>query len=401
MRRPRAFHYVIGVALALSAALPAQAELTEATALARGMAQPQLRSLFEARLEQAAGERRAAGRWQNPEIEYSQEHLNLPSGRSEETTWWLRQRLPLAGSKGLERDAAGMAQEAARARVNLEQRQWRARIRERFHDALAAQLRVEQLAEHHRRLQRIATMIDLRVEQGDASRYDSLRMARELAHAQSALTEARARQQAERAQLFSLVGGDPRPVNGTLLPPAATGSDPSLEQHPQLTMLTALKQSAALSARAARRAAWPDVSIGIGRKTLHEDDYSADGNAFALSVEIPLFNRSQGEAARGQGQAREYVADHALTRNRLHAQRSALLTTLAAQRESARGLQQVATRGEGSLGAVAEASYEAGELGVMELLDAWQTELETRLDYLDTARAARATWIQLQKLEGQ
>jgi cobalt-zinc-cadmium efflux system outer membrane protein len=226
-------------------------------------------------------------------------------------------------------------------------------------------------------------------------------MGQELARARSALAEARARQQAERAQLFALIGGDPETLGGALLPPAAERGDPDLEQHPQLQMLAALEQSATLSARAARRAAWPEVSLGIGRKTLDEDDYSADGNAVALSVEIPLFDRGQGEAGRARGRVHEYVADHALTRTRLRAQRSALQTTLAAQRESARGLRQVMTRGEGSLGDLAESSYGAGELGVMELLDAWRTELETRLQYLDTARAARATLIQLQNLEGQ
>jgi len=380
---------------------PARAALTEASAIERGMAQPRVRALLEARLEQAEGERLTAGRWENPEVEYSQENLDLPSGRSEETTWWLRQRLPLSGSKGLERDAAGMALEAARARVDLERRQWRARIRTRFHDALAARIRVEHLADHHRRLQRVATMIEQRVARGDAARYDSLRMGQELARARSALAEARARQQTERAQLFALIGGDPETLDGALLPPAAERGDPDLEQHPQLQRLAALGQSASLHARAARRAAWPEVSLGIGRKTLDEDDYSADGNAVALSVEIPLFDRSQGEAGRARGRVHEYVADHALTRTRLRAQRSALQTTLAAQRESARGLRQVMTRGEGSLGDLAESSYGAGELGVMELLDAWRTELETRLQYLDTARAARATLIQLQNLEGQ
>ena len=398
MKAPRFLLYVIAVLLTPP---PAQAALTEAATIERGMAQPRVRALLEARVEQAEGERRTAGRWENPEVEYSQENLDLPSGRSEETIWWLRQRLPLSGSKGLERDAAGMELEAARARVDLERRQWRARIRTQFHDALAARIRVEHLADHHRRLQRVATMIEQRVARGDAARYDSLRMGQELARARGALAEARARQQAERAQLFALIGGDPETLDGALLPPAAERGDPDLEQHPQLQMLTALEQSASLSARAARRAAWPEVSLGIGRKSLDEDDLSADGSTVALSLEIPLFDRSQGEAGRAQGRVHEYVADHALTRTRLRAQRSALQTTLAAQRESARGLRQVMTRGEGSLGDLAESSYEAGELGVMELLDAWRTELETRLQYLDTARAARATLIQLQNLEGQ
>lgn len=129
----------------LLAQLPAQAGLSEAAAIERGMAQPRVRALLEARLEQAEGERRTAGRWENPEVEYSQENLGLPSGRSEESIWWLRQRLHLSGSKRLERDAATRARDAARARVAMDRRQWRTRIRQRFHDALAARIRVKYL----------------------------------------------------------------------------------------------------------------------------------------------------------------------------------------------------------------------------------------------------------------
>lgn len=390
--------YALGVLLAPSLA---HAEFTETTALERGMNHPQIQSLFEAQLDQAEGERLGAGRWDNPEIEYSRESLDLRSGQSEETTWWVRQRLDLAGSKGLERDAAAMTQEAAKTRGVMERRQWRRRIRAHFYDALAAQIRAQALTEHSQRLQRMATVIEQRVAQGDASRYDSLRMNQERTRAQSAATEAQAEQRAQQEQLFSLVGGDLERLGGALLPPTVELDALPLEQHPELKMLKALEQSATLKAKAARRAAWPELSLGVGRKTLDEGGYSAEGNAIALSVEIPLFDRSEGDAQRARGLAHEYAADHALTHNRLRAQHRALLLTLAAQRESAQELRRAMNTGEDSLSAIAEASYQAGELSVMELVDAYRTELDTRLQYIDSARAARTTFIQLQQLEGQ
>lgn len=390
---------------ALLAHPQAHAELSELIALERGMNQPHIQRLLKAQLDQAEGERDSAGRWDNPEIEYSQENLDLVSGRSEETTWWLRQRLNIAGSKGLERDAATMALQAAEAAAVLESRQWRTRIREQFYAALAAQTQAEVLNDHRRRLQQIATMIEQRVAQGDASRYDSLRMAQELARAEAAFAESQAGQQAARQRLFSLVGGAPDVLTGALLPPAVKhemrGLDQALEQHPQLQMLAALEQSASLSAKAARREAWPEVSVGVGRKTLDEGGYSAEGNAVSLSLEIPLFDRNQGEVRTAQSLAHEYAANYALTRSRLRSQLQALQTTLAAQRESAQALREAATRGEDSLSTIAEASYQAGELGIMELLDAYRTELDTWLQYIDSARAARATFIQLQQVEGQ
>lgn len=51
--------------------------------------------------------------------------------------------------------------------------------------------------------------------------------------------------------------------------------------------------------------------------------------------------------------------------------------------------------------AMADAIYQAGELSVMELLDAYRTELETWQQSIDSAQAARTTFIQLQQLEKQ
>lgn len=411
---------MICMAIALLANPAAHAALDELTTIERGIAQPHIQALFDAQLDYAKGEQQAAGRWENPEVEYSQEHLDLLSGRSEETTWWLRQKLNIAGTKGMERDAAAAALQAAEAQVALRRRQLQAQIREQFYAALAAQIQADSLANHHDRLQRIATFIEQRVAQGDASRYDSLRIAQELARAQSAYAQSRAEQQAEHHKLFSLVGGEPATLSGELLPPAAHINEVSfqqslgqglheqhslkqhlLEHHPQLQMLAALERSASLSARAARREAWPEVSIGVGRKTLDEPGFSAEGDAVALSVEIPLFDRSRGKVRRADALAHEYAADYTSTRNRLNAQLQTLLTTLAAQHGSAEALRQVSTAGENSLSTIAEASYQAGELSIMELVDAYRTELDTWQRYIDSARAARITFIQIQQLEGK
>lgn len=396
------------VCLSLFAGLQANstsAQLTEASAIERGMGQVSVEELFDARLDQARGAQDSAGRWANPEVEYSRENIDLPSGRSEESTWSLKQRLNIAGVKGIERDAAAQGLEANEAKVSLQRRQWHAQIRAQFYASLAAQMRAEVLANHRRRLEQVALMIEQRVDEGDASRYDQLRIAQEVARAQSLYGEAKAKQQSEHQQLFALIGGTPATLTGDLLPPplkrAQQGTVPSLEQHPQLQMLAAQEQNASLNAKAARRESWPEVSLSLGRKTLEEPGLSAEGNAVALSVEIPLFDRNRGQAQRERGRAREYAADLALTRHRLHARQQALYTTLAAQRESALAFKQASEASEISLSTIAEASYQADELTIMELVDAYRTELDTCQQYLDSARAARTTYIEIQQLEGQ
>ena len=54
-----------------------------------------------------------------------------------------------------------------------------------------------------------------------------------------------------------------------------------------------------------------------------------------------------------------------------------------------------------SLPAIAEAAYGAGEIGIMALIDAWQAELELRLQAVQLEFAARMAAIELLKLTGE
>ena len=75
--------------------------------------------------------------------------------------------------------------------------------------------------------------------------------------------------------------------------------------------------------------------------------------------------------------------------------------TLATQQKIAGKLKALSSDSERSLSRLAEASYQAGELGVMELLDAYQADLEASEQYINTALQARLAYIQIQHLNGE
>ena len=52
------------------------------------------------------------------------------------------------------------------------------------------------------------------------------------------------------------------------------------------------------------------------------------------------------------------------------------------------------------LGMIAEAAYGGGAINIMELIDAYRTELDTWRTFIDRALDARETFIQLQRLRG-
>lgn len=379
------------------------AALDENAAVSQGLAQPDIQTLLDARQQQAAGEVSTAGRWENPEFEYEQDNLSLPGGDSRETTLWLRQPLDLAGVKRLQRDAAEQGLTAEQLRAQLERRQWVATIRQRFHTALAAQLRSELTQRHHQRLQQIGIMIEQRIAKGEASRYDSLRLAQEIAHINSEYGNAVAEATVANQQLFSLISVTAQPLEGELLPPSVSikPAHGDLAQHPRIVALAAHSQQAALNAQAARREAWPTLTLGLGHKTVDEPGLDTDGYALALGITIPLFDRGQGRAQSATALSRQLQAETALATRQLESDIHALHVQLAAQRESALAFRQAAQADERSLSAIAESSYQAGEIGIMELIDAYDAEQSTGQRYIDSALAARLTYIQLRQLENR
>lgn len=376
--------------------------ITEAEAVRRGLSQPNVHALLDARRGVAAGNAKSAGRWNNPEIEYKRETLDLAGGSGEDREYWVRQRLNLAGVHGLERDAAAQMHVAADARTELVTREIAADIRVLFYESMAADAEAKAIADWHDRLGSLAGAAADRVAAGDASRYDQLRLERELALVRGDLLNAQATAGSARDRLFSLIGGEPGALQGRLLPPALDDVVLAdvLENHPLLAALDAESSSATLSATAARRKRWPEVTVGVGRREVSEPGFDADGSGVSLNMTIPLFDRGAGAGDAANSRAQQFAAESALTKSRLAADIRATLRALAAYREGTLALGGVDVNGPDSLAAIAESAYAAGEIGVVELIDAHRTELAAQRESFKRALAARNTFIQLQLLTG-
>ena len=373
--------------------------ITESEAVERGLARASIRTVLEARSQVAAGHSRAAGRWANPEIEYSRESVDFPDGQSREKFLWIRQRLNVAGVHGLERDAAVALEVAAAARTAIDQREIAADIRRLYYGALAAEAHLGMALRWQARLEQLAGFVAERVAAGDASRYDLLRIERELALLYGEALDSKAAAESARDRLFSLIGGEPTSLQGRLLPPAVEESvaEETVAGHPLLAALDAEADSATLSARAAGRKTWPEVTLGVGRREVVEPGLDADGNTIMLGLEVPLFDRGDGEAFVAESRARRLGAERTLAANRLAAETRAAIRTMEASREAALRLQADESRPD-SLVSIAESAYAAGEIGVMELIDAHRTDLAAQREAIERAHAARESFIELQFL---
>ena len=386
--------------LALSFA-PCAGALTEQEAVQQGLAEPDLQSRKAAQLTEAEAAVQAAGHWDNPVIEYNREDLDLQRGTSEETTIWLRQRINIAGVHGLNRQAAEHSLTANQYHHELEEREWATRLRLAFYQTLAAQQRMAAVSALETRLATLTDTVQRRAERGDASRFDVLRMRNELAVLSSDHESASADHNAQQAALFALINAPAEPLEGGLLPPGDALPPVYLSQHPELLALGAEQRSAESRAQAERRARWPELTLSVGRKELSEPGIELDGNTFAVGVEIPLFDRGQGHDQVAQSRAYQLQADQAILQRQLRADVDGLKTALRSHHQSASELARLNVDEQSSLSYLAEISYQAGELTVMELLDAYQSDLATAQRLIEVSLQARLSYIQLQQLHGE
>lgn len=373
-------------------------ELTEAQALERGLAN--IHGVIEARRSEAKGQAANAGRWENPELEFSQEQRDLTAGSSEERFIWLRQPLDLLGKKSLQRKAAELQAEASNKRIDIFKREAASQIRESFYQSLALEESLQVLRRLKNRLQELTLAVRQRVDAGDASRYDLMRLEREAALIESELLTQTAQANAAQEQLFAIVGGGIQALQGEILPPPfdIASTEALVANHPLPQALKKESESAAISERAAQRERWPELSVGIGYSELEEPGVSLDGSAYSFSLKLPLFDRGQGEQQIAASRARQRRSEYHLAIAELTAELRATIQTLDAQRNAALLLQASGDFATAGFSTIAEHAYDAGEISVMELIDAHRTELNARQTFLEHALAARRTYIQLQAM---
>ena len=309
------------------------------------------------------------------------------------------QRFNLAGTRGLERRAAGHARDAELARLDLLRRERAAEVREQFYVALRARQRLALLEQRHNDIRALRDAITARARAGDASRFDQLRMEQALALSGGDLARQRSAVAAADLNLSAMMEAPVDSITGDLLPPPPPAESVQwLEAHPLIQALAAERHSAESVARANGRRWWPDMTVGVGRKDVSEPGLEADGNVVSLGIELPLGDSGAASAGTSRSRANQLAAEQRMTEARLRAQAQAELAAWRAGQQAHDHLAGVL--GQGEIVRIAQVAYEAGEVGITALLDAYDSWLEVNDARLAHAMAARQARIQWQLLTG-
>lgn len=395
----------IAAALTCSCSIAgAQTVLTEPDAIARlSPDSPRVRAIRSG-IELARADVLAASRWPNPRLYVGREAV---AGVSETITTVL-QPLPITGQRRFEIQAADALVDATSFRADDATRRARADLRLAYADLVAAQERERELTSARDRLEDLAGIIGKREREGDAAGFDRLRAEREVLDVEADRVMAaadRARAQGRLASFFAassdattLVAAE-RLTTSRDLPPVDVLLQQAQRTRGEILALQREVESARFSARAAdrRRVPEPEVIGGAKSSTFAGGDI---GSVLAVQAVLPLFDNGRIERARAQARESQATA-------RLEAMEVSLRGEIAAWRGAALERRAAADRYRASAVAsasdverIARVSYESGERGILELLDAYRTSASARVRQAALDVSAREAEIELEFVSG-
>lgn len=388
------------------AALPLWAEGYELVQLER-MALAANRSLLAARdrLDGARSAVDTAAAWPNPELEYSSgtQRARGPGGNpGDARSYGITQPLDMPWLRSARIAAAQAGLTATQAETRAFEADLLQRLRLRYFELLRREADLRNAKEDAQLLEGMRSRIALRVELGEAPRYELIKADAEMLNAQKSAQAAGFRVAQARSLLRLMVGQDlPENfgVTGRLrdipdLPPRATllaelqGNSPELARG--RAELVRAEQLLALE----RKQRWPKLAI----KASIDEDPDVKTSKVGVVLTVPLWDRRQGPI--GEASALRSKAS-----NELAGQEFSLAQQLevACQQYEIALAQVTALEGgilrqaENAL-KVAEAAYRFGERGYIEVLDAQRVRRAARVELIAARYELAAAWVEIERL---
>lgn len=378
--------------------------LTEADALARLTADsPRVRAI-RAPIDIARVDELTATRWPNPWLTINRESV---AGTTEYIAM-VTQPLPITGRRGLEKEAASALVAATSSRAEDDLRRLRADLRLAFADLLAAQVRERELTTARDHLRTLADVLAKRETAGDAAGFDRLRAEREVLDLETDVAQAATQRAQAQAMLASFLADvtDPsrlvavgEPPTPAPLPPLEDLIGQAESSRAELQALKHEVEAAKFAERAADRRLVPQPELVAGMKSSNVRGGDV-GSVVMVSAAIPLFDHARPERALAVARAAQAEAQAAAFRMVLRGQITALRAAVVERRLAADRFRSRAVRAAGQIERIAQVSYEAGERGILELLDAYRIASTARTRQAALDAAVRQAEIELEFASG-
>lgn len=396
---------LMAMMLALMCVAAQAQRITEEEALRLLSEQSPHSRALAARVHVAKAEARVGTHIPNPSVGVTRED----AGGATDEFYTAEQTLPVSGRLRLLRQAGDAAIRAVSEQSRHDLVLLRGDVRRAFYVLLSAQERERVLEESVASLEEVLRVMLEREAAGEGSGYDVLRVERELSEWRSEFTDAQVAVLAPHAELAALLGlrdGTPLQAAGTLAPPAATPSLEALLARALQTRgdLTGRQQQSTrfdLERRAAERQKIPEPVVGAGVKRVTASGFRDTGYVASVTVSLPLFNRGQADAARARALQERTESEIAALGAQVEADVRASYAALQLRRKTAADYAAKLAGSSPELSRIARLSYEEGERGIFELLDALRVERAARTRLIDLQLAAKIAEIELDCAVGE
>jgi cobalt-zinc-cadmium efflux system outer membrane protein len=371
---------------------------------------PQVREL-RARVAVVEADARTRTVYPNPFVSYSREGAGYAEFIEASQT------LPWNGRLRYLRDAGHAAVGAANAAREALLWSWRSDLRVAFYRMVGSQERVQLLSRSIGEVEQLARMLRQREDEGEGSRYDRVRAARELTELRTDLRSAQSLVAAAGARLAGfLPEGTAVPrVTGRL---SLAAEAPELEELVRRALATRADYRASqrnlardeAEEQAARRLRIPEpvVTAGVKRGNVPSglppnpfSDATRTALAFSVSVPILAFNRGQYEVARFQAEQEQVQAQMAGLARRIRTEVQGARDVLSLRQEALAAYQRELDSAGSELTQITQVAYEEGEIGILELLDALRLSRAASLRLLDLQAGVKEAGIELERVVGE
>ncbi|MDO8311999.1 MAG: TolC family protein [Sideroxyarcus sp.] len=396
----------LGIVQAEQLTLTEALALTEREAVNGALSRPAWMEGEAGRVAVAESVVTETGLMPNPVFAVSRDRLGMAGGDITERSVQISQTFDFSGRRSLRHEAAIQRQDAEKYDGQIRRLSTIDEVRRTFAETLHRIQIQSALGLWLTRLESVSKVTAQLAKAGEASGYNRRRIEREAQTVKARLSVAQADAARSRETLAALTGKKPDEVMrllGDLLPdvtPALDVLKAGLNQRPDLASLLSQAKAFERERMAAERGWVPDLTVGVGQKYLTEPTRSGSGAIVGVSFSIPLFDRSQAAQQRSLAKAQTIRSEHALALTRADAELRGAWRQADELRKAVIAYRYDVSNGSQNLSGIAEVAYRAGEAGLLELLDAYRTELDFSTTELDLALRARLAHIDLETLSG-
>lgn len=362
----------------------------------------------ETRASAAAAIESLRGRtlWPNPIAGYSRETVGFTEFVTAE------QQLPISGRLDLARRAMEPARASAEADGAAHIWEVRSSLRTAFYRALTAQLQEELVQASLAEVEQIIGLLRIREQEGEGSRYDRMRVERETADLRADIAVARSRARSERTFLFSYLPPDAAiaKLSGALAarPMAVTLAEVvqrALNHRAEFRAQSARLMQFDLERQAAARLKIPEPMVMAGMKRTQlgfgpNGSQNGVGAVVGVSIALPFFNKGQSEAARLTAESERIQAQRDLLTQQVTAVVTGAYEVYTTRLAALEAFEQATGDSGVELLRIATVGYEEGELGILQLLDAYRLKRQTALRRLELQLALKESEIELSRAAG-